>query len=72
MSFTIDAVHPQDLATLLDMQGIAVRTGHHCAMPLMQALGLDQGTIRASVAFYNTEQDIAALLAGIHKVREFF
>ncbi|WP_298719965.1 aminotransferase class V-fold PLP-dependent enzyme [uncultured Oceanisphaera sp.] len=72
VSFTIDEVHPQDLATLLDMQGIAVRTGHHCAMPLMQALGLDQGTIRASVAFYNTEQDIAALLAGIHKAREFF
>lgn len=72
VSFTIDEVHPQDLATLLDMQGIAVRTGHHCAMPLMQALGLEQGTIRASIAFYNTEQDIAALLAGIHKAREFF
>ena len=72
VSFVIDEVHPQDLATLLDMQGIAVRTGHHCAMPLMQALGLEQGTIRASVAFYNTSDDIAALLAGIDKAREFF
>ncbi|MBM7456089.1 SufS family cysteine desulfurase [Oceanisphaera litoralis] len=72
VSFTIDEVHPQDLATLLDMQGIALRTGHHCAMPLMQALGLEQGTIRASVAFYNTHEEIAALLAGIHKAREFF
>lgn len=72
VSFVIDEVHPQDLATLLDMQGIAVRTGHHCAMPLMQALDLSQGTIRASIAFYNTPDDIAALLAGLDKAREFF
>lgn len=72
VSFLVDDVHPQDLATLLDMQGIAVRTGHHCAMPLMQALGLEQGTIRASLAFYNTADDTAALLAGIDKAREFF
>lgn len=72
VSFLVDEVHPQDLATLLDMQGIAVRTGHHCAMPLMQALGLEQGTIRASLAFYNTADDIATLLAGIDKAREFF
>ncbi len=72
VSFVVEEVHPQDLATLLDMQGIALRTGHHCAMPLMQALGLEQGTIRASVAFYNTHEEIAALLAGIHKAREFF
>lgn len=72
VSFVIDDVHPQDLATLLDMQGIAVRTGHHCAMPLMQALDLPQGTIRASIAFYNSADDIAALLAGLDKAREFF
>ncbi|GAA3548361.1 cysteine desulfurase [Zobellella aerophila] len=72
VSFVMDEVHPQDLATLLDMQGIALRTGHHCAMPLMQALGLEQGTIRASVAFYNTHEEITALLAGINKAREFF
>ncbi len=72
VSFVIDDVHPQDLATLLDMQGIAVRTGHHCAMPLMQALDLPHGTIRASIAFYNSTDDIAALLAGLDKAREFF
>lgn len=70
VSFTMDEVHPQDLATLLDMQGIAVRTGHHCAMPLMQALGLKNGTVRASFSFYNTEDDVTALLAGIDKARE--
>ena len=72
VSFVIDEVHPQDVATLLDMQGIAVRTGHHCAMPLMQALDLPNGTIRASLAFYNNADDIAALLAGLDKAREFF
>ncbi|MBO1520157.1 aminotransferase class V-fold PLP-dependent enzyme [Oceanisphaera pacifica] len=72
VSFIMDDVHPQDMATLLDMQGIAVRTGHHCAMPLMQALGLPQGTLRASIAFYNTPHDITALLTGIDKAREFF
>lgn len=72
VSFVIDDVHPQDVATLLDMQGIAVRTGHHCAMPLMQALDLPNGTIRASLAFYNNADDIAALLAGLDKAREFF
>ncbi|WP_116475372.1 aminotransferase class V-fold PLP-dependent enzyme [Zobellella maritima] len=72
VSFVMDEVHPQDLSTLLDMQGIALRTGHHCAMPLMSSLGLEQGTIRASVAFYNTHEEIAALLAGINKAREFF
>lgn len=70
VSFVMNGVHPQDLATLLDMQGIAVRTGHHCAMPLMQALGLKNGTVRASLAFYNTDDDVAALLAGIDKARE--
>ncbi|MFP2770269.1 aminotransferase class V-fold PLP-dependent enzyme [Oceanisphaera sp. KMM 10153] len=70
VSFVMDEVHPQDLATLLDMQGIAVRTGHHCAMPLMQALGLKNGTVRASLAFYNSADDVAALLAGIDKARE--
>ena len=72
VSFVIDDVHPQDLATLLDMQGIAVRTGHHCAMPLMQALDLPNGTIRVSLAFYNNADDIAALLAGLEKAGEFF
>lgn len=72
VSFVINDVHPQDVATLLDMQGIAVRTGHHCAMPLMQALDLAHGTIRASIAFYNNADDITVLLAGLNKAGEFF
>lgn len=70
VSFTIANQHPQDVATLLDMQGVAVRAGHHCAMPLMQALNLPQGTLRASIAFYNHEADIEALLAALHQALE--
>ena len=70
VSFTIANQHPQDVATLLDMQGVAVRAGHHCAMPLMQALNLPQGTLRASITFYNNEADIEALLAGLHQALE--
>jgi selenocysteine lyase/cysteine desulfurase len=70
ISFLVDGVHAHDLGTLLDRKGMAVRTGHHCAMPLMQALALPQGTVRASLAFYNTDDDVAALLAGIDKARE--
>lgn len=62
--------HPQDIGMLLDQQGIAVRTGHHCAMPLMDALGLN-GTVRASFAFYNTQQEIDKLFAGIKKAMSF-
>ena len=61
VSFLLDDIHPQDAATLLDMQGIALRVGHHCAMPLMQALGID-GTLRLSLAVYNTEQEVRAVL----------
>lgn len=70
VSFTIANQHPQDVATLLDMQGVAVRAGHHCAMPLMQALNLPQGTLRASITFYNNEADIEALLAALHQALE--
>ena len=68
VSFTMRGGHPDDVATLLDQQGVAVRAGHHCAMPLMEALGLP-GTVRASFALYNTEQDVDALVAAVHKVR---
>ena len=68
VSFTMRGGHPHDVATLLDQQGVAVRAGHHCAMPLMEALGLP-GTVRASFALYNTEQDVDALVAAVHKVR---
>ncbi len=70
LSFLIDGTHPADIGTLLDQQGIAVRTGHHCTMPLMQALGIP-GTVRASFAFYNTEDDVQRLIQGLHKALKF-
>ena len=66
ISFVIDGVHPQDLAILLDNQGIAVRTGHHCAQPLMQCLGI-VGTTRASFAAYNTVDEIDVFIQGLEK-----
>ena len=71
VSFLLDDIHPQDAATLLDMQGIALRIGHHCAMPLMESLGIG-GTMRASLACYNNRDDVDALLAALHKLRDFF
>ena len=70
VSFLMDGAHPHDLGTLLDRQGIAVRTGHHCAMPLMQRLGIP-GTVRASFALYNSTEDVERLVAGVHKARSF-
>jgi cysteine desulfurase/selenocysteine lyase len=63
-SFNIDGIHPHDLGTVLDHQGIAIRTGHHCAMPVMEFFGI-AGTARASMAFYNNEQDIDRLTEGL-------
>ncbi|WP_421218156.1 aminotransferase class V-fold PLP-dependent enzyme [Aeromonas enteropelogenes] len=71
VSFLLEDIHPQDAATLLDMQGIALRVGHHCAMPLMDSLGIG-GTIRASLACYNNRDDVDALLAALHKLSDFF
>ncbi len=71
VSFLLDDIHPQDAATLLDMQGIALRVGHHCAMPLMESLGIG-GTMRASLACYNNRDDVDALLAALHKLCDFF
>lgn len=71
VSFLLEDIHPQDAATLLDMQGIALRVGHHCAMPLMESLGIG-GTLRASLACYNNRDDIDALLAALHKLSDFF
>lgn len=71
VSFLLDEIHPQDAATLLDMQGIALRVGHHCAMPLMENLGIG-GTMRASLACYNDRDDVDALLAALHKLSDFF
>ncbi|MFS0491604.1 aminotransferase class V-fold PLP-dependent enzyme [Leadbetterella byssophila] len=70
VSFVMDGVHPQDIGILLDQQGIAVRTGHHCTQPLMQRFNIP-GTVRASFAPYNTKEEIDALIAGLQKVRRF-
>jgi cysteine desulfurase / selenocysteine lyase len=70
LSFVIDGLHSQDIGMILDQQGIAVRTGHHCAMPLMQALNLS-GTIRASFSFYNTIEEIDTLFAALTKAKMF-
>ena len=64
-------IHPQDAGELLDQMGIASRVGHHCAMPLMQALGID-GTLRLSLAVYNTEQEVRAVLDALARLPEFF
>ena len=66
LSFNIKGVHPHDLGTLLDHQGIAIRTGHHCAMPVMQRLGV-QGTARVSFAFYNTIKEVDSIFDAIEK-----
>ncbi|NBA93522.1 cysteine desulfurase [Pseudomonas sp. R5(2019)] len=71
LSFVLDGIHPHDIGTVLDREGIAIRTGHHCAQPLMQRFGL-AATARASLGCYSTEQDIDALVAGLAKVRELF
>ncbi len=69
-SFLIEGSHPSDLGMLLDQQGIAVRTGHHCAQPLMSRLNIP-GTVRASVSFYNNLNDIDLLFSGIEKAKQF-
>jgi cysteine desulfurase/selenocysteine lyase len=71
LSFVIEGIHPHDIGTVLDRQGIAVRTGHHCAQPVMDAFGIP-ATTRASLAFYNTAAEIDVLAAGLHKVKEIF
>ena len=71
VSFVMDGIHPHDIGTILDQEGIAVRTGHHCAQPVMQRFNVP-ATVRASFAMYNTKQEIDALARGIRKVREVF
>jgi len=71
ISFLVDGIHPYDLGTLLDKMGIAVRTGHHCAEPLMQILGVE-GTVRASFAFYNTKEEVDLLVKGINRIVKMF
>ena len=71
LSFVMDGVHPHDIGTILDAEGIAIRTGHHCAQPLMDRFGVP-ATARASLAFYNTKQEIDVLVKGIDRVIEVF
>lgn len=71
LSFVFEDIHPHDIGTILDQQGVAVRTGHHCAMPVMERYDLP-ATTRASLALYNTKEDIDELVAGLLKVREVF
>jgi cysteine desulfurase / selenocysteine lyase len=71
ISFSLEGVHPHDIATILDQEGIAIRTGHHCAQPVMERFGVP-AMARASLAFYNTRQEVDALVSGIHKVKEVF
>lgn len=71
ISFLVGHIHHLDMGTLLDRLGIAVRTGHHCAEPLMHRMGIE-GTVRASFGLYNTKEEIDKLVAGIERVRKMF
>ncbi len=71
LSFVLDGVHPHDLGTILDREGIAIRTGHHCAQPVMERFGIP-ATARASFAVYNTKEEVDALVGGIRTAREVF
>lgn len=71
LSFTLAGIHPHDIGTILDAQGVAVRTGHHCAMPVMDRYRVP-ATVRASFALYNTRSEVDALFGGLRKVREMF
>lgn len=71
LSFMLGDIHPHDVGTILDREGIAVRTGHHCAQPVMERFGIP-ATVRASLAFYNTREEIDALVRGLGKVQELF
>jgi cysteine desulfurase/selenocysteine lyase len=71
VSFTLEGAHPHDIGTVLDQEGVAVRTGHHCTQPVMDFFGIP-ATARASMAFYNTRDDVDRLVAALHRVRELF
>ena len=71
LSFTLEDAHPHDIGTILDQDGVAIRTGHHCAQPVMQRFGVP-ATARASFALYNTKEEVDALVQGLHKVLEVF
>ena len=69
LAFNLEGIHHYDVGTLLDTQGIAVRTGHHCTQPIMAALGIS-GTVRAAIALYNTKTELDALDAALRKIKK--
>jgi cysteine desulfurase/selenocysteine lyase len=71
LSFVLDDVHPHDIGTIVDREGVAIRTGHHCAQPVMDRFGVP-ATARASLAMYNTREEVDALVRGLERVREMF
>ena len=71
LSFVMDGVHPHDIGTIVDREGVAIRTGHHCAQPVMDRFGVP-ATARASLAMYNTREDVDALVRALGRVREVF
>src|SRR5690606_4483456 len=71
LSFVLDDVHAHDVGTIVDGEGVAIRTGHHCAMPVMDRFGV-AATARASFALYNDRSDVDRLIAGLQRVREMF
>jgi cysteine desulfurase/selenocysteine lyase len=71
ISFVMNNIHPHDIGTILDQEGIAIRAGHHCAQPTMKRFGV-AATARASFAFYNTKEEIDTLVKGLHKAEEIF
>ncbi len=71
LAFTLEGVHPHDVGTILDQEGIAIRAGHHCAQPVMERFGVP-ATARASFGLYNTPEDVETLVAALHRAREIF
>jgi len=71
LSFVVDGIHPHDLGTLVDQEGVAIRTGHHCTQPVMQRFGIP-ATARASLAFYNTKEEIDVLVRALYRAKEVF
>ena len=71
ISFVLEGIHPHDIGTVLDQEGIAIRAGHHCAQPLMKRFGIS-ATARASFAFYNTKEEVDKLAAALEKVLKVF
>ncbi|HXH28448.1 MAG TPA: aminotransferase class V-fold PLP-dependent enzyme, partial [Candidatus Polarisedimenticolia bacterium] len=71
VSFVLEGIHPHDIGTVLDREGVAIRAGHHCAQPLMERFGVP-ATARASLAFYNTREEIDVLVRGIRRAIEVF